>query len=200
MSPSCLTHLEQREEILLTALDPGVDGVGVEALGKVGAGGELTNAHASRLLVEDNGVADELVGGTLEVVAGTAAVGEVKGGLALIVTGSKDLDEVGFATAGCPARTLAVLSGAGDLAVEGPDGRHVAVEFAVAVHWHLEAEEEDLVGASETLVGNVLGASETAGLVTGLVAPDGEFLVAGDHAGLEDLGLSATTGALGVQV
>lgn len=195
-----LTHLEEREELVLAALNPGVDRGGVETFREVGTGRELTDAHAGSGLVEDNSVTDEAVSGTLEVVAGAATVGQVKSRLALIITRSKNLDEIRLATAGSPARAVAVLSSAGDLAVQGPDGGHVAVEAAVAVHGHFEAEEEDLVSAGETLVGDVLGTGESAGLVAGLAAPDGEFFVALDEAGLEDLGLGAATGAVSVQV
>jgi hypothetical protein len=65
---------------------------------------------------------------------------------------------------------------------------------------HLEAEEEDLVGAGEALVGDVLGTGETAGLIAALTGPDGELLVALDEARLEDLGVLAATVAVGVQV
>lgn len=64
-----LTHLEKREDLVLATLDPRVDSLGVKTLGEVSAGGQLTHAHAGSLLVEDNSVANELVGGTLEVVA-----------------------------------------------------------------------------------------------------------------------------------
>ena len=124
----------------------------------------------------------------------------MEGRLALVVTRSENLDEVGLTTASAPAGAFAVLAGAGDLAVESPDGGHVAVETSVTVEGHLEAEEEDLVGAGEALVGDVLGTGETASLVAGLAGPDGELLVTLDDAGLEDLGLGAAAGTFGVQV
>lgn len=124
----------------------------------------------------------------------------MKSRLALVITGSQDLDEVGLAAAAGPAGAGAVLRSAGDLAIERPDGGHVAVEAAVAVHGHLEAEEEDLVGAGEALVGDLRGAGEAARLIARLAAPDGELLVAGDETGLEDLGLGATASAVGIQV
>jgi hypothetical protein len=200
LDPRVLTHLEQREDLVLATLDPRVDGLGVETLREVSAGWQLTNAHAGSLLVEDNSVADELVGGTFEVVAGTAAVGKVEGRLALVVTGGENLDEVGLTAASAPAGALAVLASTRDLAVEGPDGGHVGVETSGTVEGHLEAEEEDLVGAGEALVGDVLGTGETASLVARLAGPDGELLVALEEAGLEDLGLGAAAGTLGVQV
>lgn len=194
-----LTHLEQAEGLVLATLDPGADGLGVKTLSEVLASGELTHTHARSVLIKDNSITHKLFRRPLEVIAGPATVGQVQRRLALIITRRQHLDEVRLTAARVPARALAVLGGAGDLAVERPDGGHVAVELAAAVHGHLEAEEEDLVGAAEALVGYVLGAGEAAALVARLAGPDGELLVGADEAGLEDLGLGGAAGAGAVQ-
>lgn len=71
--------------------------------------------------------------------------------LALSVARGEDLVDVDLAAACLPAAAVAVLHGARDAAVEGPEGGHVAVETALAVMRHLEVEKEDLVGAREAL-------------------------------------------------
>ncbi|KAI6761279.1 hypothetical protein HG531_001832 [Fusarium graminearum] len=88
---------------------------------------------------------------TLEVVGASSAVVHVKSALALVIARSEDFVNVDLTTAGLPAAALAVLAGAGNTAVEGPEGGHVAVEAGVAVERHLELEEEDLVGTGEAL-------------------------------------------------
>ncbi|KAI6769867.1 hypothetical protein HG530_004496 [Fusarium avenaceum] len=75
----------------------------------------------------------------------------MEGALALGITRGEDLVDVDFAAACLPAAAVAILHGARDAAVEGPEGGHVAVETALAVVRHLEVEEEDLVGSGETL-------------------------------------------------
>lgn len=75
----------------------------------------------------------------------------MEGRLGLGVTRGQNLEDVHLTTAGLPAAAGAVLLGARNAAVEGPDGGHVTVEAAVAIERHLEVEEEDLVDATEAL-------------------------------------------------
>lgn len=94
---------------------------------------------------------DVLVNGAIEVIRGAGTVGEMKGALALGIALGKDLINVALAAAGVPAAAERVLGRSGNASVEQPQGRHVAVEAAVAVEGHLELEEEYLVTAGEAL-------------------------------------------------
>lgn len=137
--------------------------------------------------MEDGGDLDVLVDRTVKVVGRSGAVGQVEGALALGIARGEDLVDIGFTTARLPAGASIILGCARDASIEGPDGGHVAVEGSIAVKWHLEVEEEDLVGSAEAFVGDVLGAGEAAGAVALFSREDSELLVGGDLLVGEDL-------------
>lgn len=137
--------------------------------------------------MEDGGDLDVLVDRTVKVVGRSGAVGQVEGALALGIARGEDLVDIGFATARLPAGASIILGCARDAGIEGPDGGHVAVEGSIAVKWHLEVEEKDLVGSAEAFVGDVLGAGEAAGAVALFSREDSKLLVGGDLLVGEDL-------------
>lgn len=150
--------------------------------------------------MEDSGDLDVLVDRTVKVVGRSGAVGQVEGALALGIARSEDLVDVGFATARLPAGASVILGRAGDAAIESPEGRHIAVEGSIAVKWHLEVEEKDLVGSAEAFVGDVLGAGEAARAVAFFSRENSELLVGGDQSVGEDLWRRCAAITLGVEV
>lgn len=216
--PSNPTELPRPSSQLCSHLftaDPLANGSIIDDRAELEVGGNQREGDSGRGLVHDGSDLDELVDGALKVVGAAEAALHVEGRLGLGVTRGQDLEDVHLAAARLPAAAVAVLLRARDAGVERPDGRHVAVEAAVAVEGHLEVEEEDLVGATEALcvvrlvsgqgfrgsvqggemrggrrrtVGNVVGASKAAVAVALLVAPDGELLVRTDEDVLQELG------------
>jgi hypothetical protein len=198
-----LSKLEQAASNLLTetalAGNPRSNSLVIQTLGKVDIVREDLDGHAARILVKDDGSLDKLVDGAGKVVGAAAAVGQVQSALALGVALGEDFKHVKLAALG-PAAAGVVLGGTGDLAVEGPDGGHVAVEAAVAVEGHLEVEEEDFVAAGEALVGNVRNARVAARLVALFAAKDGKFLVGWDEDALQGLGVGRAAVTIGIEV
>ncbi|TQS33862.1 hypothetical protein Golomagni_05781, partial [Golovinomyces magnicellulatus] len=134
-----------------SASDPALDGSVIETLGEVGVVGKEADRDRGGILVKDSGGLDELIGRAFKVIGATSAIGQVEGALALGVTRGEDLKHVDLTTSRFPAAAVVVLGSTGNHSIEGPDGRHVAVEASVAVHGHLEGEQEDLVTTSEAL-------------------------------------------------
>lgn len=116
---------------------------------------------------EDNSSLDALVVGTIKVVGASATTVATDSALLRVVVGldvgigiHKNLEEINFTTIR-PARAgqfavstsqFSVLSGTGDIGIQGPDGGHVAVEVrTVLVLGHAELEEEDLLKATESI-------------------------------------------------
>lgn len=124
--------LEQAAQLELLVVfglrQPAHDGGVVETLGKVHVIVQLLDGDAGGALVEDGRDLDVLVHRAVKVIRGSGTVSQVKGALALGVARGEDLVDVGFAATGTPAGAVAVLGGAGDAAVESPDGGRIAVE------------------------------------------------------------------------
>lgn len=161
--------------------------------------------------MENSSHLDKLVHRSFKVIRASCTIGHVEGSLALGLSGGENLKDVYFATARLPAGAFVVLRGAGNAAVQRPDGRHVGsqtgteafgvgIGAALAVEGHLELEEEYFVGAAEALVCDVRGTREAALCAAFFAGEDGEFFVGGDEDVLEGLGRSRSAIAVGVEV
>lgn len=96
--------------------------------------------------VEEDGNLDGAIGGAVKVVAVAAFDVSVESGLAALVAGVEDLEDVEFTTAAQPARALglSVLEGARDLGVQDPGSGHVHVPASLARHGHVQLKEVNL--------------------------------------------------------
>lgn len=100
---------------------------------------------------DDDGSLHGAGGRAGKVVRVAVSLAAVQGADHARVAGVEHLEQVELAAAGRvgPARAAAVLLGARDEGVEGPDGGHVA---ARRVERHGELEQEELRGAAEAVV------------------------------------------------
>lgn len=143
---------EQAEQASsLLGLDPALDELLAEAGGELDITVKDLDRHLAALSIKDGGDLDLPVDGAVKVV-GRAAVGVgVEGALGLGVAGRKNFKDIKLAAARLPAGAVAILLGAGDFGVQGPDGRHVTVETALSVERHVKLEEEHLGVAREAI-------------------------------------------------
>ena len=164
--PCSTSHLEQAANLQLRLIcrpaQPRQNGLVIQTLGKVHIIRNPLDRNTSRVLMENSSHLDKLVHRSFKVIRASCTIGHVEGSLALGLSRGENLKDVYFATARLPAGAFVVLRGAGNAAVQRPDGRHVGsqtgteafgvgIGAALAVEGHLEVEEEDLVGTSEAL-------------------------------------------------
>lgn len=153
------------------------------------------------LVDHQHGGLHRLAGRTDKVVRVAAGRVAVDGALAARVAGVEDFKEVELAAARGPAGTVgrAILQRAWDLRIEHPDGRHIGVgATGGGVKGHLELEEEELLRAAETVVGDGAVARVTAACFgADCVGHDDDFRVGGDDDVGEDCVGSGTSYTIG---
>jgi hypothetical protein len=121
--------------------------------GEIGAVRQNLNMNCGAAGAEDNSNFNGAGGWALEVVGVTARrivmEGRLHSGGAVI----KRLEDVEFTASRLPARAggVSVLESARDLGIEHPNGRHIAFEATLSVHWHGKLEHEDLIRAGKAI-------------------------------------------------
>lgn len=105
---------------------------------------------------------------TIKIVGASSTTIGTDGTLLGVVVGLQEslgvrehLEEIHFTTSSVPAGAgelavatspFSILSGTGDLGIQGPNGGHIAIEArAVLVLGHAEFEEEDLFGSAKSV-------------------------------------------------
>lgn len=140
------------QKALAVLNDEALNGVGSQGGGEVNRVIQNLDGGSRSRGLEDGSDLDVVGGGTVKVVGAAKGVEEVEGGLGLSVARRQDLEEIGLTAASLPAGAVTVLLSAGNLAVEEPDGGHIASSATgVTTQGHGELEEEDLVRTTESL-------------------------------------------------